>query len=151
MEEQQKSDKKPRFSLAWKALTIVISLLIIYTGYHVLWGLSESVPTTAAGLVEQTRSVMLEGVIFRNEEPISTKYQGNMLPYISNGEKASKDYVVASIYSKFLSEDINDKIDELEEKLEILNRSNVKGLVSIVNIEKLASALKVSLKEFFDF
>lgn len=137
MEEQKKSDKKPRFSLAWKALTIVISLLIIYTGYHVLWGLSESVPTTAAGLVEQTRSVMLEGVIFRNEEPISTKYQGNMLPYISNGEKASKDYVVASIYSKFLSDNINDKIDELEEKLEILNRSNVKGLVSVVDIEKL--------------
>ena len=84
MEEQKNIEKKPRFSLTWKLLTVVISLLIVYTGYHVLWGLSESVPTTAAGLVEQTRSVMLEGIIFRNEEPISTKHQGNILPYLLN-------------------------------------------------------------------
>ena len=141
MEKETKSEKKvnkkPRFSPAWKALTIVISLLIIYTGYHVFSGLSESVGTTAAGLVEQSSSVMLEGVIFRNEEPIKTKNQGDMRPYFSNGERVSTDSVVAAIYSERSGEDINSKIETIKEKIDILERSNVKGLVSVVDIEKL--------------
>lgn len=132
-----KSAKKPRFTFAWKALTVVISLLIIYTVYHVFFGLSESVRTTAAGLVEQSSSVMLEGVVFRNEETIKTKNQGSFRPYVTNGERVSVDSAVAAVYSEFTDADINAKIEELKEKIEILERSNVRGLVSVVDIEKL--------------
>ncbi len=135
--EKQNENKKPRFSRAWILVTVIISLLIIYTVYHVFFGLTESVPTTPAGLVEQNTSIMLEGVIFRNEEPIKTKYQGDMHPYFSNGERVSTDAVVAAVYSQFSGNDINGKIEELEEKIEILQRSNVKGLVSVTDIEKL--------------
>ena len=140
-QKNTQSNKKPRFTLGWKLLTIVISLLIIYTGYHVLFGLSESVPTTAAGLVEQNSSVMLEGVIFRNEEPIKTKYQGDMRPYFANGERVSTDSLVAEMYSEFSGEDINGKIEEIKEKIEILERSNVKRITSVVDIEKLKSEI----------
>ena len=116
----EKDEKKPRFSFAWKALTIVISLLILYTGYHVFFGLSESVPTTAAGLVEQSSSVMLDGVIFREEEPIKTQNQGDMRPYFSNGERVSTDSVVATIYSETSGQNINSQIDDLKQKIEIL-------------------------------
>ena len=134
---EQKSVKKPRFTLMWKLITVVISLLIIYTAYHVFFGLSESVATTPAGLVEQSSSVMLEGVIFRNEEPIPTKYQGDMRPYYSNGERVSVDSAVASVYSEFSGADISSEIESIKEKIEILERSNVKGLVSVVDIENL--------------
>lgn len=130
-------NKKPRFSLAWKLLTLVISLLIIYTGYHVFFGLSERVPTTAAGLVEHNSSVMLEGVIFRNEKPISTRYQGDMRPYYANGERVTTDSAVAAFYSEFSGADISGQIEAIKEKIEILERSNFKGLASIVDIEKL--------------
>ena len=134
---EEKSANKPRFTLAWKLLTVVISLLIIYTAYHVFFGLSDSVPTTPAGLVTQNSSIMLEGVIFRREEPIATKYQGDMRPYFANGEKVSVDSAVAAVYSEFSGKDINAKIEEIKEKIDILERSNVKGLVSVVDIEKL--------------
>ena len=144
MEKQNKSatqekqdDKKPRFSRAWILVTVIISLLIVYTAYHVLFGLSESVATTPAGIVEQNTAIMLEGVIFRNEEPIKTKYQGDMRPYFANGERVSIDAVVAAVYSQFSGEDINGKIEDLENKIDILQRSNVKGLVSVTDIEKL--------------
>ncbi len=140
-QNEKKANKKPRFSRAWKALTVVISLLIIYTGYHVFSGLSESVRTTAAGLVEQSSSVMLEGVIFRNEEPIKTQNQGDMRPYFANGERVSTDSVVASVYSELSGQDINSQIDAIKEKIEILERSNVKGLVSVVDIEKLQAEI----------
>ena len=134
---EQKVNKKPRLTLTWKLITVVISLLIIYTVYHVFFGLSESVPTTVAGLVNQNSSIMLEGVIFRNEEPISVKYQGDMRTYFSNGERVSVDSTVAAIYSDYSGEDKNARIDELKDRIDILERSNVKGLISVVDIEKL--------------
>ena len=134
---EQNNTKKTRFSLAWKLLTVAISLLIIYTAYHVLFGLSESVATTSAGLATQNTSIMLEGVIFRNEEPISTQYQGDMRTYFYNGERVSVDSAVAAVYTEYLGEDVNSKIDEIKDKIEILERSNVKGLVSVVDIENL--------------
>lgn len=137
MEERRKTPQAPKFTFAWKALTVVISLLILYTVYHVFFGLAESVKTTPAGLVENSTSVILEGVIFRDEKPIATKNGGELRPYISNGERASVDMAVGAIYSKSANSDANDKIAELEEKLDILRKSNNVGAVSIVDIEKL--------------
>jgi hypothetical protein len=54
MAKQENTAKKMKLSTTWKALTILISLLIIYTVYHVFFGLTESVPTTPTGIVEQT-------------------------------------------------------------------------------------------------
>ena len=118
-----------------KAIIILISLLILYTFYHVCLGLVESVDTTPTGLVEQSSSVILEGVIFRNEEGITSKYKGDLRPYYYNGERVSVDSAVASVYSSKGSKDANEKISALKEELDILKKSNVKGLVSIVDIE----------------
>ena len=120
--KDQKENKKPRFSLTWKAFTRLVSLLIIYTGYHVFYGLAENVKTTAAGLVEESHSVMLEGVIFRNEETISTKYQGDMRTYFYNGERVTVDSAVADVYAEYSGDDINFKIDEIKDKIEILEQ-----------------------------
>ena len=135
MEKSKQQNKK--FSFMWKAVTILIVLLIIYTAYHIFFGISESVPTTPAGLVEQHNSVILEGVIFREEELISTRFNGDLRPYFSNGERVSIDSVVAEVYSQSVNSDVNAKISELEEKLDIMKRSNVKGLVSIDAINKV--------------
>ena len=139
--EKSKAPKK-KLSFMWKVVTIVILLLIIYTAYHVLFGLSDTVPTTPAGLVEQRNSVILEGVIFREEELVLTQYNGDLRPYFSNGERVSIDSAVAAIYSQSGNADANEKIAELEEKLEIMKRSNVKGLVSIVDIERVNSEIE---------
>lgn len=137
MQETNTTPKKKSFSSTWKALTVVIALLILYTIYHVCFGLVESVKTTPAGLVEQSSSILLEGVIFRDEEGIITKNKGDMRPYYYNGERVSVDSVVASVYTKSGNSNVNEKIAELEDKLDILKQSNVKGLVSIVDIEEI--------------
>lgn len=142
MEKQDQAMKTQKFSLTWKALTIVISLIILYTIYHIFFGLTESIKTTPAGLVQQNTSVILDGVIFREEEPISTKNQGDMRPYYYNGERVSVDSAVAAVYSEGGNEDANDKIAKLENELEILRRSNVKGLVSIVDIESTKAEIE---------
>jgi hypothetical protein len=139
---KKEKQSKNKFSPAWKALIVLIVLLIIYTVYHVAFGLSESIPTTAAGIVEQSTSVVLEGVIFREEELIKTNNKGDLRPYYSNGERVSVDSIVAAVYSQSTGNNTNLKIAELEEKLDILKQSNVKGMVSIVDIDRLNSEIE---------
>ena len=142
MEEQSKSPKKPRFTNTWKAITILISLLIFYTVYHVFFGLAESVKTTPAGLVEQSASIILDGVIFRDEECISVKNTGDMRPYYYDGERVSVGSAVAAVYTESGNSSANQRIAELEEMLDILKQSNVKGLVSIVDIENIKNDIE---------
>lgn len=137
MEKKSENAKKTRFSPTWKALTIVISLIILYTVYHIFFGLTESVKTTPTGLVQQSTSVILDGVIFREEETISAKNKGDMRHYYYDGERVSVDSCVAAVYTGSGNAGANDRIAELEEQLDILKRSNVKGLVSIVDIENI--------------
>lgn len=139
--EKSKEPKK-KLSFAWKAITIAILLLIIYTIYHIFFGLSGSVQTTPAGLVEQSNSIILEGVIFRNEEPVSSQYSGDMRPYYANGERVSIDSAVAAVYVTSGNEHTNEKIAELEYELEIMKQSNIRGLVSIVDIERVNSEIE---------
>lgn len=137
MEKHGGSIKKTKYSRTWVALTVCIAILIIYTVYHVAYGLTESVPTTAAGIVEQKSSIVLEGVIFRDEETVRTKNQGDLRPYLANGELASVDSAVAAVYSKSGHEELNERIAALEEELEMLKQSNVRGIVSVPDIERL--------------
>lgn len=133
--------KKTKFSFAWKALTVIISLLILYTVYHIALGLSEGVATTPAGLVKQNSSVVLEGLIFRNEQTVKTQNGGAFRPYLSNGERVSVDMIVGAVYSKPNDENVNAEIENLQNELEIYKQSNVKGLVSAVDIEKLEAEI----------
>lgn len=137
------STKKPRFSPMWKILTLFTALLILYTVYHVASGLSEALDTTPTGLVEQSTSIVLEGVIFRNEETIATRNKGDMRPYYYDGERVTVDSIVAAVYTKGGNSDVNTRIAELEKRLDILKRSNVKGLLSIVDIERIQKNIDV--------
>ncbi len=140
-EKTEKTEKKPRLSPAWKALTVVIFLLILYTLYHILFGLSESVATTPAGLVKQSSSVFLEGIIIRDEAVVNIQSGGAFRPYLSNGELASVGMAVGAVYSKQNDESIDAEIERLERELEIYKQSNVTGLISANDIDKLRAEI----------
>ncbi len=121
----------------WIIMTVAVSLLILYTVYHVLFGLSGGVETTYAGLVNDGRAVILEGVVFRDEAPIDTQYTGDIYPHLYNGERASASSLVAEIYSQSVGEDVEKHLTELLDRLEVLKKSNIKGLISVIDIESL--------------
>lgn len=121
----------------WIIMTVAVSLLILYTLYHVLFGLSGGVETTYAGLVTDGRAVILEGVVFRDEATIDTQYTGDLYPHLYNGERVSAGALAAEIYSQATGADIQDRQDELLGRLEILKKSNIRGLISVTDIEGL--------------
>ena len=141
--DNKKSQKiKNSISLAWISITVLVSLLILYTAYHIFSNIGSSVKTTPTGFTEETSSAIFEGVILRDEKVLSSSYTGDVRYLVSDGERASTDMDIAEVYSNKSQEDLSAKIRELEEKLYILKKSNDVGVVSVTDIEKLDDNLE---------
>lgn len=131
MEDNKKSQGGLKFSPAWKGGTLIIFFLILYTLYHVFFGLSDSIETTAAGLVRESVSIDLEGIIFRDEKGI----EGNIYPYLNDGERITTGGVVGEKCSSFSIDEL-ERITQLKKDLYILEQSNDKALFSVVDIQQ---------------
>lgn len=131
MEDNKKSQGGVKFSPAWKGGTLIIFFLILYTLYHVFFGLSDSIETTVAGLVRESVSIDLEGIIFREEKGI----EGNVYPYLNDGERISTGGIVGEKCSSFSNDEL-ERIIQLKKDLYILEQSNDKTLFSVVDIQQ---------------
>lgn len=137
MKNENIKHSKKKVNPAWIAITVLLFLLIFYTVYHVFGNVGGTVRTTPTGFTEQTSYAVLEGVIIRDERVLVSKYSGEVRRFMSDGERVSADMTVAEVYSNQSDLDLSKKISELEEKLEILKKSNDVGIVSVTDIEKL--------------
>lgn len=134
--ENVKQPKK-KINPAWIAITVLLSLLILYTVYHVFGNKGGTVKTVPTGFTEQTSSVIAEGIIIRDERVITSQYSGDVRYLMPDGVRISADMSVAEVYSNKSDIELEKSIAELEEKLEILKKSNDVGVVSVTDIEKL--------------
>lgn len=130
---KEKNNDKNGFS---RVITVILILLVLYVAHHVIWGLGESVSTTPAGLVSESKEIVLEGIIFRDEELI---YSGNgaIFPIISDGELSTLGSQVARVYPNSDNTDAMLRISELENKLSVLKESKIGGIVSALEIAEL--------------
>lgn len=136
MDSEKKQPKKKNTNLAWISITVLLSLLIIYTVYHVFANVG-GVKTTPTGYAEHTSSTVIDGIVFRNEKALNSSYTGDIRYLVSDGERISNDAKIAEAYSNRSGEDLSAKIRELEEQLEIFQKSNDVGIISVTDIEKL--------------
>ena len=136
MDTENKQPKKKNANLAWISITVLLSLLIIYTVYHVFANVG-GVKTTPTGYAEQTSSAVMDGIVFRDEMTLTSSYTGDIRYLVSDGERVSNDAKIAEVYSNESGEDLSAKIRELEEQLEIFQKSNDVGIISVTDIEKL--------------
>lgn len=127
---------KKNINLAWISITLLLFLLISYTFYHVFSG-TGTIKTTPAGYIEQTSSAVLEGILFREEEPLYSDYNGGVRYLADNGEMMSADSAVAGVYATPFSAELEQKIDALERELDIYRESNHLGQVSVADVEAL--------------
>ena len=141
MENEKIKQIKKNISPAWIAITVLLSMLILYTVYHVFGNTGGVVKTTPTGFTEQTVYVVLEGVVVREETVLKSNYSDGVKYLVSNGERISADSPVAEVYSSKAAENAYLKISELEEKLYILRRSNDVGVVSVTDIERLETEM----------
>ncbi|MCL2813050.1 MAG: hypothetical protein FWD23_00465 [Oscillospiraceae bacterium] len=121
--------------------TVVVDILLVTLTIYLLFQYAK----TGADAVETERADMeisqdiaeMYGYIFRNEEIIYSN-GGNSVNYlIENGEKVSKNQIVAQSLQSAADFSAKDQIAALSEKLDILNKSNINLEFVKINIEKI--------------
>lgn len=93
---------------------------------------------------EQLDSITLTGVIFRDERIVYSAKDGGVVRLFSNGERVSKDAVVAQVYDRLSSEDY--ALSKIEKSLEILNDSNKVSDNSTKNLDAKINRLYYTIR-----
>jgi hypothetical protein len=111
--------RKSKSKIHWGRFVIFV-LLIAYIIMFVYTFFSQSVDTTVIvkGEIEDVET--LEGYITRNEKIVSVETVGELYPIAHEGERVSVGQTVAVLKNQN-SEEINRKIQEVNEKLSLLS------------------------------
>ena len=118
-------------NIAKYAVTAVLSLLIIaYILYHMFGGAGREIETTPASYVTEREKIQLEAYVLRDETVLYSDLTGSVSYLFDNGEKAAVGSTLAAVYS---GNDIRDEIVDLENKIQILEASNLTGNLALAD------------------
>lgn len=109
---------------------LLVILLFGYVVYHLTGGFSTEIKTAPALSGTYYDTTDGEGYIFRYEKPMREGKYGSVNYNVSDGEKAGKNILVATVYEGGNSE-LSSELVEIDEKIELLKNSNISDNVSI--------------------
>ena len=93
---------------------------------------------------EQTQAATLTGIIFRDEQVVYGESGGGVVRLYANGEKVSKNAVVARVYDSFRSEDY--ALTQLDRKIGILTDSNKASDNTVKNLDAKINRLYYTIR-----
>jgi len=122
-------------------LTVVLNVILITITVYFLFQYStmtgSALETERADMEIRQDIVEIYGYIFRNEEIIYSP-GGNAINYlVENGRKVGKRQVVAHAHNSASDFSMKDQIAVLDDKLDILHKSNINLEFVATNIEKI--------------
>ena len=121
--------------------TIALDLLLICVTVYFLFQYAkvgaDAVETERADMEISQDIIEVYGYIFRNEEIIYSNGGGSVNYLVENGEKVSKNQMVAQSLKSGADFSAKERIAALSEKLDILNKSNINLEFVKINIEKI--------------
>ena len=100
---------------------------------------NSGIETERADLEIRQDIVELSGYIFRNEEVLYTSGGKSVNYLIEDGGKVGKQQIIAHLTSTAFEYSLKNRIDALEKKLNILEKSNINLEFVTANIEKIDS------------
>jgi len=106
------------------ALNILVILIAVYFLFQYTKTGDNSLQTESAVLEIKQDIVEIYGYIFRNEEIIYS-LGGSVNYLVDNGVKVGKNQVVAHAHQTSADFSMKEQIDELNQKLDILSKSNI--------------------------
>lgn len=117
------------------SLNLVCVLIIFYVVFQSFRNMGSIIETERATLIERKDNVEVNGYIFRNEKVLTA---GNKVNYlVENGEKVSKNQAVAQFNVNSHDLSLKARIDELNKKISILEKSNINLDYVKTTLEKL--------------
>ena len=134
-EKKEKKEWQPVFDVTYfvKAVTQVFAALfaiciMLYFGYHMVMQFTSDVTTIPVRTMSETEYRDATGYIIRSETPLRASADGYADYSVEDGERVAKGETVCTLYDS-VSADIKQQISQLDEKIEILEKSLVSETV----------------------
>ena len=126
-------------------LTSIIALAaMVYMGYHLYSMFKTGMTVEPVQSAEISNQLTLTGVIFRDERVVYGATSGGVVRMFGNGEKVSKNAVVAKIYDTLRTEDRT--LSRIENDLSILAESNKISDTSTKNTDAKINKLYYTIR-----
>lgn len=123
-------------------VSALMSLLFIaYIVYHLVIGFTGSVETQPAQVVTVSDSYNVDGYIFKNDVLLGTTDSGTITYLFDEGSMIRRGTVVADIYQTNNSKDIENQLNNLEKKIEVLKTSNYSADVALSDASAVDSQI----------
>lgn len=128
-------------------LTAILSLVVIwYIVYQATNGFSADVETMSAALSTERSTLTLEAYVMRQEKVLYSRRDGVVNPLYADGERVRSRSVVAQVYESGSSEAGN-RIMEIDEKISVLEASDISESITLSDTTTLDSSIAVLLNK----
>ena len=117
---------------------------IVYMGHHLVSMFKTGMQVEPVQSAEISNQLTLTGVIFRDEQVVYGGSSGGVVRMFSNGEKVSRNAVVARVYDTLRTEDT--LLSKIEKELGILTESNKISDTGTKNVDAKISKLYYTIR-----
>ena len=126
----------PKTALKNVFLFLLMIFLVVYAGFQILPSFAQKIETQSALSVSVFDTNKTNGYIFRYEEPIGADAGGTPVTFVKDGERVSKGQHFANIYAASDYAELQEEIDTIDAKIDILQKSAVETNVYVTDISK---------------
>ena len=126
----------PKTTVKNAALFLLMIFLVVYAFFQILPTFTQSIEVETALLVSVYDTTVTTGYIFRDEEVIQSTANGVPVTLVKDGERISKGQPFANVYSEESSAGLQEQINAIDRKIEILSKSIVDTDLYVTDITK---------------
>lgn len=119
------------------AVLAVSIVVVVYAYLQAMGGFNDEIETTVSYLVNLNDSIDADAYIFRDETVISKTSDGTVVTLVSEGDRVSKGQMIANVYSDSDDTSLQDDVNRVQRRLDILNDSALDSEFVISDLTEL--------------
>lgn len=119
------------------AALLVCVGIVVYVYLQVMGGFNQGIVTETALHVSLNETISTDSCIFRDETVVESEEKGAIVTLVSEGERVSKGQLIANVYHDEKNATLQDDINRINRRLEILNNSSVDKQFVISDLRQL--------------
>lgn len=125
-----------------KVVKLIASLLfgvfiIVYVYFQVIGGFDNEIVTESSMLISLNDGIECDACVFRDETVIDVGGSGVVVTLVDEGQRVSKGHVVANIFPTENDALLQDELDRVNRRIEILENSSVGNQFVISDLQKV--------------
>lgn len=139
----------PKTAVKNVALLLLMVFLVIYAFFQILPTFTQNITTETALLVSVYDTCKTTGYIFRSEQLVEKSTGGVTVTLVKDGERVSKGQIFANVYSDSSSAGLQEQINAIDRKIDILSKSVVDTDLYVTDITKTDQAIDKDFDTLF--